>query len=358
MLDNKSSKEFGILAAQLSVSAVSIAVSIFVPPPFGTIIAAAIEIASGLIFGAIEASEGDAISTLTAVAMGAISAIPFGKFAKSGKFAEFNAKVGKAFPNATNKINNAVANVEKITQKINQKLDMVAPDKLLAKAASAWSKAEEDATRLQDAQIIMKKQTELESFGEVREQKKINSTTFNKDATSWVKCANFQETKFIDRNNIIGNLTIIYYENNDSRLGNRVYAENGNMNVIAVTIPNCRYKNDYVSGICRSKSWGSYYMRTWMIGKPGTAEEKGINTSIFFGSEWRIDKRLRSVVNQYKHLDKVLVNFSGKTAQKFMHKTKIGTKLLSFGDVYKKTSALQKGDASILKKPLEKLKKG
>lgn len=178
------SSDFGILAAQLAVSAASIAVSIFIPPPFGSIIAAAMEITTGLIIGAIEASEGDAISALSAVAMGAISAIPFGQLAKSGKIAELGSKAAEKFPNAAKALNAAVMNVEKLTAKINQKLDMVAPDKLLAKAAKAWSKADDDATRLQDAQIIMKKQTELEQFGEVREQKKINSTTFNKDTNS------------------------------------------------------------------------------------------------------------------------------------------------------------------------------
>ncbi len=353
------SSDYGILAAQLAVSAASIAVSIFVPPPFGSLIAAAMEITAGVIFGAMEASDGDAISALSAVAMGAISAIPFGELAKSGKIAELGSKAAEKFPNASKMLNNAVMNVEKLTSKLNSKLDMVAPDKLLAKASQAWSKAEDDATRFQDAQIIMKKQTELEQFGQVREEKKINSTTFNKDTTSWIKCANFQETRFIDRNNILGTLTIIYYVNNDSRLGLRKHIElNGNEAFIAISIPNCRYKNDYVSGICRAKSWGSYYMRTWMSGKPGRSEDKGINTAIFFGSEWRVDKRIKSILNQYKNWDKTLVNFSDKTAKKFLGKTKIGTKLLSFGDVYTKTSALQRGDASIIKKPLQKLKKG
>ncbi len=353
------SSDYGILAAQLAVSAASIAVSIFIPPPIGTLIAAAMELTAGAIFGAVQASEGDAISALSAVAMGAVSAIPFGELAKSGKFAEFGAKVSEKFPNASKALNKAVMNVEKLTSKLNAKLDMVAPDKLLAKVAKSWSKAEDDATRFEDAQLIMKKQTELETYGEIRETKKINSTTFNKDNESWIKCANFQETKFIDRNNIIGNLTIIYYVNNDSRLGRRIHTElNGNDSFIAVTIPNCRYKNDYVSGICRAKSWGSYYMRTWMIGKPGRSEEKGINTAILFGSEWRVDKKLKSILNQYKNWDKTLVNFSDKTAKKFLGKTKIGTKLLSYGDVYTKTTALQKGNASIIRKPLSKLKKG
>ncbi len=357
MSDNSS--DFGILAAQLATSAASIAVSIFAPPPFGTIIAAAMELTAGVIFGAIEASEGDAISALTAVAMGAISSIPFGQLSKSGKFAEFGSKVSEKFPKASAALNKAVMNVEKLTSKLNAKLDMAAPDKLLAKVAKSWSKAEADATRFEDAQLIMKKQSELETFGQIREEKKINSTTFNKDYTSWIKCANFQETRFIDRNNIIGNLTIIYYVNNDSRLGRRVHAElNGNNEFVAVTIPNCRYKNDYVSGICRAKSWGSYYMRTWMVGKPGRAEEKGINTAILFGSEWRVDKKLKSILNSYKNWDKTLVNFSDKTAKKFLGKSKIGTKLLSFGDVYTKSTALQRGDASIIKKPLKKLKKG
>ncbi len=101
----------------------------------------------------------------------------------------------------------------------------------------------------------MKKQSELETLGQVRTDKKINSTTFNKDTTSWIQCAHFEETKFIDRNNIHGTLTIMYYVNNDSRLGLRKHPElNGNEQLRSISIPNCRYKNDYVSGICRAKS--------------------------------------------------------------------------------------------------------
>ena len=347
-------KSIGILAAQLAASAAAIAAAIFIPPPFGQIIAAAIEATTSLILDAINGSFDNAIGATTAVAMAAISAIP-----GTGAGAAASKAIGKVAPNATKTINRITINVEKFTKKINNAIDKVAPDKLIEKAASKWA-GNNKTTKLEDAQLIMKKQNELETNGQVRTEKKINSTTFNKDQTSWIKCAHFEETRFIDRNNILGNLTIMYYQNNDSRLMRRKdLSLNGNFNLVAIKIPNCRYKNDYVSGICRAKSWGSYYMRTWMIGKPGRGIE-GLNTAFWFGSSWRVDKKLISLANQYQNLDKVLLNYSQDTAMKFLGKTKIGTKLLSYHDVYTKTKTttnqLKSGNATVLKSVFKKYK--
>lgn len=347
----------GILAAQLAVSAASIAASIFIPPPFGLIISAAIEGAMSL---AIDAATGglDFLGAVNSIGSAALSFVPFGNVASTaGKL------LAKQAPKLANTINKVTMNIEKITKAINKRIESLAPDKLLERAASKLNNNLK-TTKLQDEQLILKKQMELETYGEQKDtrEKKINSITYNKDEKSWIKAAHFLETKFIDRNNIQGDLTIIYYQNNDSRLGNRVRQElNGNNNLVKVTIHNARYKNDYVSGICRAKSWGAYYMRTWMIGKPGRAEV-GINTAIFFGDEWRVDKKLQNLVNQYKNIDDHLINFSTEVAEKFIGKTKIGTKLLSYRDVYTKTQStmnqLKSGNASALKPWLKKLKKG
>ena len=349
-------KNIGILAAQLAASAAAIAAAIFIPPPFGQIVAAAIEATTSLAIDAVNGSFNNAIGATTAVAMAAISAIPGSSIgASAGK------AISKVAPGMSKTINKITINLEKFTTKINNSISKVAPDKLIEKAANKWSGSNK-TNKLEDAQLIMKKSNELETDGQIRTDKKINSTTFNRDQTSWIKCAHFEETKFINRNNIIGKLTIMYYQNNGSRLMQRKNQTlNGNVNLVAITINNARYKNDYVSGICRAKSWGSYYMRTWMIGKPGRGLI-GINTAFWFGDSWRVDKKVMNLINQYKNIDKALLNYSEKTALNFMSKTKIGTKLMSYGDVYKKTSTtisqLKSGNASVLKTVLKKYKKG
>ncbi len=351
-------KDIGILAAQIACSAAAIAAAIFIPPPIGQIVALGIEIVSDAAIAMAEAATGDQIGALTSVLFGAISYIPGSSVAAAaGKVAAKTS--GKA---ATKTINKVALNLEKYTAKLSAKIDNMAPDKVIDRALAKWNKQSDKTTLFQDNQLIMKKQMELETEGQVRTEKKISSTTFNKDSSSWIKCAHFEEERFIDKNNIIGTLTIFYYVNNGSRLGLRKRKElNGNSAVVAIPIPNCRYKNDYVSGICRAGSWGAYYMRTWMTGKPGRGHE-GINTAFWFGSEWRVDKKLSMLLNKYQHLDGVLKNYSAKTAEKFIGKTKIGTKLLSFKDVYTKANTAKNqvlsGKADFIKPYLKKMKKG
>lgn len=351
------STDWGVLVAQLAVSTAAIAASIFIPPPFGILIGAAIELTGSL---AIQAVTGDwsVQSIMMSILGSGVSVLnATGTFAKVGqKLAAFGQKVA---PKLTGAVNKFALNFEKVTKAINQKIASFAPDKIIEKAMNKWTGGAIDST-FEDNKLIFQKHAELETFGQVRTEKTINSIKYNPNPTSWIKSAHFVETKFIDRNNIIGVLTIFYYKNNDSRLGRRKHdLFNGNQEIVAISIPNSRYKNDYVSGICRAKSWGSYYMRTWMLGKPGRGPE-GINTSIFFGSEWRVDKRLKALFNQYKNIDKALINYSKKTAIKFFGKTKIGTKLLSYKDVFNKTKTaynqVKNSKAEFLKPYLKRLK--
>lgn len=345
---------YGILAAQLAVSAAAIAASIFIPPPFGFIVSTAISLAGGL---AIQAATGDwsVASIIMTIAGSAVSVLK-----EIGTIGKIGATIGQSIatnaPKLATTINKISMNFKKITDSINKTINSIAPDKVIAKAVEKWGGSSSD-TLFEDTKLIMQKSSELESFGQVRTDKKINSTKFNPDKTSWIQCAHFEETKFINRNSILGTLTIFYYQNNGSRLNQRKNpALNGNNQLVAVSIQNARYKNEYVSGICKAKSWGAYYMRTWMIGKPGRGPE-GINTSIWFGTSWRVDKKLKNLLNQYKNLDKVAINYSIKTAEKFIGKTKIGTKLMSYRDVYFKASNdLKSGKLNFLKSHLKKWK--
>lgn len=348
---------FATLAAQLAVSAASIAASVFLPPPFGILISTAIGLTGNL---AIQGATGDwsLESTLMSVLGAGVSvAKSTGAFKSLAK--TVGDAIGKASPKLALQINKFSINLKRIGDSINAKLNQIAPDQVIEKALKKWN-GNASNTQLQDAQTIMQKTAELETFGEVRTDKKINSTKFNPNSLSWIKCATFEETKFINRNNIIGNLTIIYYLNNGSRLGLRKNSKlNGNNNVIAITVPNARYKNEYVSGICKAKSWGRYYMRTWMIGKPGRGPG-GINTAIFFGNSWRVDKKLKNLLSSYKNIDSYLMNYSGKVAKKFLGKTQIGTKLMSYKDVYTKatsaTTQVKNGRLNFMKPYLKKLK--
>lgn len=353
--------DIGMLVAQVVVDAAAIALSIFT---FG--LAAPVASAMSVGFHSLSAvlptiatlAAGDLSPTaiLSSIGSGIMSAIPGGSVASAAnkaatKAASYSTKYAPKISKAVNFLNN------KLT-KINKFLDNITPDALLDKATSKLVKTTNKQTLIEDAQIIARKEAELKSYGEVRTDKKINSTTHNKDSSSWIKMAHFEETKFIDRNNIQGILTIFYYLDNDSRLGKRKRVANGNEQLRAIQIPGARYKNDYVSGICRAKSWGSYYMRTWMIGKPGRAP--GINTLIFFGGQWRVDKKIKNLMNSWLNADKVLINHSEKVAKHFIGKTKIGTKLLSFGDAYTKTTSLLGGNTKVLnpylKKGLQKIK--
>lgn len=347
---------YAVLAAQLAVSAASIAASVFLPPPFGQIVGLAISLVGDL---TIQAVSGDwsPFSTVATIAGAALSA--FGGVAKLGK--QLGQFISKTAPKLAGAISKVTMNIQKITNAISKRLSSLAPDKIIGKALAKWS-GKNSTDFLEDNKLILKKSTEMEAFGQVRTEKRINSTKFNPDKTSWIQAAHFEETKFINRNNIIGILTIFYYINNDSRLGRRKNPQlNGNMELRAISIPNARYKNEYVSGICKAKSWGAYYMRTWMIGKPGRGPE-GINTAFWFGSEWRVDKKIKNLLNSYKNIDKALLNYSAKTAEKFISKTKIGTKLLSFKDVYNKTkqaaSNIKSGNVNFMKKHFMKWKKG
>lgn len=347
--------DYTILAAQLAVSATAIAAVVFIPPPFGWIVSTAINLTANITISAITGNV-DVLSLISSIAGAAFTGIK--EFELLGKI---SSNIGNSISNSTKlALNKITMNFKRITDSINSKIANIAPDKLIAKAVQKWGGSISD-TFIEDNKTIMQKSAELEQFGEVRTDKKIISTKFNSDATSWIQCAHFEETKFINRNNILGTLTIFYYQNNGSRLFERKNQElNGNNNLIAISIKNARYKNDYVSGICRAKSWGAYYMRQWMIGKPGRGEA-GINTAFWFGDSWRVDKKLKNLVNQYKNLDKVALNYSSKIAEKFVGKTKIGTKLLKYKDVFTKTQSayqnIKSGNVNFLKSHLKKFKK-
>lgn len=339
------------MAAQLAATTVAVAAAIFIPPPFGSIVSAAITLITN---SSIQAINGkfDIVSTLMTIASAAAGAVPFGSLAN---------KILERTPDLASGVQKIAMNLEKITKKINSTIKEFTPDALLDRALKKWT-GEQETSFVDDIKLIFQKDNELKTFGEIRTQNKISSVKINPDTTSWIQAAHFNETRFINKNNIIGDLTIFYYKNNGSRLNQRKNPMlNGNNNLVAITINGARYKNEYVSGICRAKSWGAYYMRTWMIGKPGSSD-KGINTAIFFGSEWRVDLKLKSLIKQYATLDQQVLNFSEKVATQFLKKSKIGSKLLSFGDVYKKTTAtinqVKGGNASNLVKPLfKKMKK-
>lgn len=348
---------FAILAAQLASSAAAIAASVFIPPPFGVLIGAAISLATNLAIQAITGDWSWESSLMTVLSAGVSVAKTTGAFKSLAQ--TIGQSVGKLAPNLALKVNKFTMNLKRVGDAINSKLNQIAPDKVIEKALKKWN-GNATNSQLQDSQLIMQKSAELETFGEVRTDKKINSTKMNPNQESWVKCATFEETKFINRNNILGKLTIFYYQNNGSRLGQRMDPKlNGNTNLVAITIPNARYKNEYVSGICRAKSWGAYYMRTWMIGKPGRGPT-GINTAVFFGSSWRIDKKLKNLFFSYKNWDKALENYSANVAKKFLGKTQIGTKLMSYKDVYTKatsaTTQVKNGRLNFMKPYLKKLK--
>ena len=345
--------DFTILAAQLAVSAASVAAAVFIPPPFGFIVSTAISLVGNMLVQGLSGSI-DPLSMVTTIATSAIAGLKeLDVFTKIGK------SIGEALPKFTANFNKITMNFKRLTETINSKIANSAPNKLIAKAVEKWGGSSSD-TLFEDSKLIMKKSAELETFGEVRTDKKIISTKFNPDPTSWVQCAHFEETKFINRNNILGTLTIFYYENNGSRLFERKNQQlNGNNQLVAISIKNARYKNEYVSGICRAKSWGAYYMRQWMIGKPGRGAD-GINTAFWFGDAWRVDKKLKNLVNQYKNLDKTAMNYSVRVAEKFIGKTKIGTKLLSYKDVYIKAESafksVKSGNLEFLKSHLKKFK--
>lgn len=353
--------EIGLLVAQIAVDAAAIALSVFT---FG--LAAPVASAMSMGFHALSASlptiatlaTGNLSPTaiLSSIGSGIISAIPGGSVASAANKAA--TKAVSTLQKTAPKIAKAVNLFNKKLNTVNKFLDSITPDALLDKATSKLVKTTNKQTLVEDAQIIARKEAELKTFGEVRTDKKISSTTYNKNTSSWIKMAHFEETKFVNRNNIIGTLTIFYYLDNDSRLYKRKRVDNGNESLRAVQIRDCRYKNEYVSGICRAKSWGAYYMRTWMIGKPGRAP--GINTLIFFGGQWRVDKKIKNLMNSWLNADKALINHSEKVAKYFLGKTKIGTKLLSFNDAYNKTTSLLGGNTKVLnpylKKGLTKIK--
>lgn len=172
--------DIGILAAQIACSAAAIAAAIFIPPPFGFIVSAAIECTEAAIEAGIYASQGDQTGALTAVMMGAISAIPAGSVAKAAS--DVIAKSGVKIGGKT--ASKVAINLEKYTAKFSKAIDNFAPDKVIDRALAKWNATSDKTSIFQDNQLIMKKQTELETLGEVRTEKKINSTTFNKDTTS------------------------------------------------------------------------------------------------------------------------------------------------------------------------------
>lgn len=353
--------EIGLLVAQVAVDAAAIALSVFT---FGLAAPVASALSTG--FHALSAvmptiatlAQGNMSATaiLSSVGSGLISAFPGGSAVSAANKAA--TKAVSTLQKTAPKIAKAVNTINKKLNQVNKFLDSITPDALLDKVTNKLVKTTNKQTLVEDAQIIARKEAELKTFGEVRTDKKISSTTYNKDTRSWIKMAHFEETKFINHNNIIGTLTIFYYLDNDSRLWQRKRVANGNEALRAVQIPECRYKNEYVSGICRAKSWGAYYMRTWMIGKPGRAP--GINTLIFFGGQWRVDKKIKNLMNSWLNVDKALINHSEKVAKHFIGKTKIGTKLLSFHDAYNKTTSLLGGNTKVLnpylKKGLQKIK--
>ncbi len=357
--------EIGFLAASIAVDAASIALSIF---SFGmaTPIAAAISTGVHVVSGALPLVETLAKSKgnltnaelLSSVGTALINSIPFGSLASVANKAstkvfnhfskEFAIKANRFFKSVSNKLN-----------KVNQVLDNLSPNTWISKGVVKLTDNFNKQSLLEDAQLIARKTSEQEVYGEVRTDKKINSITYNKNKESWVQSAHFEETKFIDRNNIIGTLTIFYYLNNWSRLNLlKNPALNGNNELRAIRIPDCRYKNDYVSGICSAKSWGSYYMRTWMIGKPDN--RPGLNTLIFFGGEWRVDKKIKNLINEYWHPQELLKNHSEKVAKYFIGKTKVGSYLLAANDAYKKTKGLMGGNIKMmtpyLKKGMKKIR--
>ncbi len=75
-------------------------------------------------------------------------------------------------------------NLKRVGDAINSKLQQIAPDNVIDKALKKWSGGKKNTTQLDDAKIIMQKTNELETFGEVRTEKKINSTKFNPNSNS------------------------------------------------------------------------------------------------------------------------------------------------------------------------------
>ena len=357
--------DIAFLAATIAVDAASIALSVFtfgLATPVASALSTAFHSISALLPTVQTLASGDLSPTaiLSSIGAGIISAIPGGGSTIASIGNKAITKAISTFEKQAPKISKALKLMHNKVNRINNFIDSITPDALLDKATSKLVKSTNKQTLVEDAQIIARKEAELKTYGEVRTDKKINSTTYNKDNNSWVKMAHFEETKFYNRNYIIGTLTIFYFLDNDSRLGNRKFVPNGNEALRAIQIPNARYKNEYVSGICRAKSWGAYYMRTWMIGKPGRSP--GINTLIFFGGEWRVDQKIKNLINSWMGLDEsLLINHSEKIAKHFLGKTKIGTKLLSFHDAFNKTTSLLGGNTKVLnpylKKGLMKIKK-
>ena len=179
--------DIGLLVAQVAVDAAAIALSIF---SFG--LAAPVASAMSIGFHTISAvmptlatlATGDMSTTaiLSSIGGGLISAIPGGSLASAANKAATKAAttLGKTAP----KISKAINLMNKKIGAVNKFLDDITPDALLDKATSKLVKTTNKQTLLDDAQTIARKEAELKTFGEVRTDKKISSTTHNKDQSS------------------------------------------------------------------------------------------------------------------------------------------------------------------------------
>ena len=169
--------DYTILAAQLAVSAASVAAAVFIPPPFGFIVSTAISLVGNMMVQGLSGSI-DPLSMITTIASAAIAGLKeLDVFTKIGK------SIGEALPKFTENFNKITMNFKRLTETINSKIANSAPNKLIAKAVEKWGGSSSD-TLFEDNKLIMKKSAELETFGEVRTDKKIISTKFNPDPTS------------------------------------------------------------------------------------------------------------------------------------------------------------------------------
>lgn len=348
-------------AMSLGNTTAIIAAQIFLPPPFGQIVAAALGITFGL--ADIAATSGikgfhDAWGVTSAVMNGITSAVPGMNVVSVGKKALQTAAVSGAtkLSKSSAGILESIANY---TKKINNVIKSSAPDAAMEKIYSkmngflnATKNGSKAIVDLEDLQLIMRKEAELQMFGEVRTQNKINSVKENPKNRSPIKAIMFNETKFIDRNNILGTMSFVMWADNDSRLNNRVNVPNGNNQLKILSFNNLRYKNDYVSGACRAKSWMSYYMRHYMLGKPGRKNgDFKINTAILFGVDFRVDKKLAKLISSWKNVDKKAldfaknkaIDFSFSQAKPFLNKSKVGSFLFDKKRQIFKSSKIFKG---------------
>lgn len=342
--------DIGLMAANIATSAAITAVYLFVPPPASNIIAMALGqtmmIAELSVIGGM-GQMNDLVGVASAIGGGILSSIPGGAGAVMTKASAQLSKVSANVAANSTKISNALKKVVDFNVKISKKISNASPSAMLDKTFEKLTKTKVD-TNLADNKLILKKEAEIKQYGEVRTKDKINSMKVNPEQRSPIKCVTFVETKFINRNEIKGNLTFYIYKNNDSRLGNRVHSLNGNESLYTVVIPDARYKNEYVSGICRAQSWMSYYMKHWMLGQPGRGKNS-INTGILFGQNYRLDLKLKSLAKQWKNLGGESIKWSQGQAKNYLGKNKYGSYLFESGDVFKKGMSLKQGDLTWIK---------